>query len=388
MFILNFSEKRKLYLIDPQSYSNLELYDKNLLKNIDCKEKILLGNNKFKDKVITDFKFKTLYNYSDKKHIFKFFSYLISQIKLLFILKNNQPDIIHIQWFRLPILDYFLLKTIKKLLPKSKIVFTAHNVLPHNTGNKYKKIYNKIYNLVDGIIVHTNRSKEEIIDGFNISSDKINVIPHGLLKLNYDENNTNEIKNEFYENNNLDDKIVLGFIGSIRKNKGIELLLDLWEENEFLNSNEDIILLIAGSCKNDQLKNRIEEISNYNNVITDIRFLPLDNFAAYMKVTDVILLPYFNISQSGVLLSVLAEKKPVLVSDRGGLTDPFEIGKTGWIIEPTKSNLKDCLKKIINNKNEIRKIKNDDELWTKVQQYYSWEDIGKKTTAFYESLLN
>lgn len=380
--------QNKIILIDPQSYSNLELYDKNLLKNVNCKEKILLGNSNFEDKFNSDFKFKTLYNYSDKKHVFKFFSYLISQIKLLFILKNNQPDIIHIQWFRLPILDYFLLKTIKKLLPKRKIVFTAHNVLPHDTGNKYKKIYNKIYNLVDGIIVHTNRSKEEIIDRFNISNNKIKVIPHGLLELNYDENNTNKIKNKFYENNNLDDKIILGFIGSIRKNKGIELLLDIWKENEFLNTNEEIVLLIAGSCKNDQLKNRIEEISNYNNVITDIRFLPLDNFAAYMKVADVILLPYLNISQSGVLLSVLADEKPVLVSDRGGLTDPFEVGKIGWVIEPTKSDLKECLREIINNKNEIRKIKNNEELWTKVKQYYSWKDIGKKTTAFYESLLH
>jgi glycosyltransferase involved in cell wall biosynthesis len=378
---------RKIISIDPQSYSNLELYDKNLLKNIDCKETILLGNNKFKDKGITDFKFKALYNYSDKKHVFKFFSYLIAQIKLLFILKNNQPDIIHFQWFRLPFLDYILLKTIKRLLPKSKIVFTAHNVLPHDTGNKYQKRYNEIYNLVDGIIVHTNSSRKEIIDRFNIYNDKIKVIPHGLLELNYDENNTKEIKNNFIKKNGLDDKIALGFIGSIRKNKGIELLLDIWGENEFLNNNKEIVLLIAGSCNNKELKNRIDEISNYKNVITDIRFLPLDNFAAYMKASDVILLPYLNISQSGVLLSVLAEEKPVLVSDRGGLTDPFEVGKIGWIIEPTKSNLKDCLKQIINNKNEIRKIKNNAELWTKVQQYYSWEDIGEKTTDFYESLL-
>lgn len=383
-----FSKKRKLYLIDPQSYSNLELYDKNLLKNINYKQKTLLGNSKFEEKSISNFEFKSIYNYSDKKHVFKLISYLISQVRLSLILIRAKPDVIHFQWFRLPILDYFLLKLIKILLPKSKIVFTAHNVLPHDTGNKYKKIYNKIYNLVDGIIVHTNRSKEEIIDRFNISNNKINVIPHGLLELNYDENNTNKIKNEVYENNNLDDKIVLGFIGSIRKNKGIDLLLDLWEENELLNSNEDIILLITGSCKNDELKNRIEEISNYNNVITDIRFLPLDNFAAYMKVADVILLPYLNISQSGVLLSVLAEEKPVLVSDRGGLTDPFEIGKIGWVIEPTKSDLKECLKEIINNKNEIRKIKSNEKLWTKVKQYYSWKDIGKNTTAFYESLLH
>jgi len=383
--VLTLENNYTLYFIDPQSYNNLEVYDQNLLENIAYENIVFFGNEKIENRKIS--KFKALYNYSDKKNIIKFLSYLKSQIKLLFILKSEKPEIIHFQWFKVPLLDCILLKFIKRLSPKSKIIFTAHNVLPHDTGNKYKKIYNKIYNLLDGIIVHTNRSKEEIKDQFNIYNDKIRVIPHGLLELNYDENNTKKIKSEVHENNNLGDKIVLGFIGSIRKNKGIELLLDVWEENEFLNNNE-IILLIAGSCKNDKLNKRIEEMNNYKNVIIDIRFLPLDNFAAYMKVSDIILLPYLNISQSGVLLSVLAEEKPVLVSDRGGLTDPFEVGEIGWVIEPTESDLRDCLREIINNKNEIRKIKNNEELWTKVKQYYSWKDIGKKTTAFYESLLH
>jgi len=383
--VLTLENNYTLYFIDPQSYNNLEVYDQNLLENIAYENIVIFGNEKIENRKIS--KFKALYNYSDKKNIIKFLSYLKSQIKLLFILKSEKPEIIHFQWFKVPLLDCILLKFIKRLSPKSKIIFTAHNVLPHDTGNKYKKIYNKIYNLLDGIIVHTNRSKEEIKDQFNIYNDKIRVIPHGLLELNYDENNTKKIKSEVHENNNLGDKIVLGFIGSIRKNKGIELLLDVWEENEFLNNNE-IILLIAGSCKNDKLNKRIEEMNNYKNVIIDIRFLPLDNFAAYMKVSDIILLPYLNISQSGVLLSVLAEEKPVLVSDRGGLTDPFEVGEIGWVIEPTESDLRDCLREIINNKNEIRKIKNNEELWTKVKQYYSWKDIGKKTTAFYESLLH
>lgn len=385
MGVLTLENNYTLYFIDPQSYNNLEVYDQNLLENIAYENIVFFGNEKIENRKIS--KFKALYNYSDKKNIIKFLSYLKSQIKLLFILKSEKPEIIHFQWFKVPLLDCILLKFIKRLSPKSKIIFTAHNVLPHDTGNKYKKIYNKIYNLLDGIIVHTNRSKEEIKDQFNIYNDKIRVIPHGLLELNYDENNTKKIKSEVHENNNLGDKIVLGFIGSIRKNKGIELLLDVWEENEFLNNNE-IILLIAGSCKNDKLNKRIEEMNNYKNVIIDIRFLPLDNFAAYMKVSDIILLPYLNISQSGVLLSVLAEEKPVLVSDRGGLTDPFEVGEIGWVIEPTESDLRDCLREIINNKNEIRKIKNNEELWTKVKQYYSWKDIGKKTTAFYESLLH
>jgi len=330
------SKLKSVYLIDPQSYNNLELYDQNLLKNIKCEEKVLLGNNKFKNRNISDFEFKELYNYSDKMFLLKLISYFFSQLKLLFILSLNKPDVIHFQWFKIPYLDYLLLKIIKLVSPKSKIIFTAHNILPHDTGNKYTKIYKKIYNFVDGIIVHTKNSRTELFYHFNIKKTKIKVIPHGLLELDYNKIKTKKIADEFVDSNKLNDKLILGFLGIIRKNKGIDLLLDVLENEDYFKNNKNITFIIAGSCDNQRLKKRLQKISYFNNVITDIRFLPIDNFAAYLKISDIILLPYTNISQSGVLLSALTEEKPVIVSNRGGLTDPFEIGKVGWIIEPTK----------------------------------------------------
>jgi len=385
-FIL--SKIKKVFMIDPQSYNNLALYDKNLFDNIECNKKVLLGNDKFNDSNKIKFEFKALYKYSERKYIFKIMSYLVSQLKLLFILKNNNPDIIHFQWFKIPILDYLFLKIIKKISSKSKIVFTAHNILPHDTGNKYKNIYEKIYKLVDGIIVHTKKTKDELYKNFYVNRDKINVIPHGLLELNYNINRTNDFMNSFINLNKLDDKIVFGFIGSIRENKGIEMLLEVWEECQFLKNNDEAVLLIAGSCVNKDLKQKLLRINELNNIIIDIRFLPIDNFVAYLKVSDVILLPYLNISQSGVLLTALSEEKPILVSDRGGLTDPFEVGELGWIIEPTKYNLKNKIIEIINNKNYIKKIKNDNFLWNRVKKYYSWESIGKETEKFYEKIYN
>lgn len=380
------SKLKSVYFIDSQSYNNLEIYDQNLLINIDCEEKILLGNSKLKNRDISNFEFKELYNYSDKNFFLKIISYFLSQIRLLFILSRNKPDIIHFQWFKIPHLDYVLLKIIKLLSPKSKIIYTAHNILPHDTGNKYKKIYKKIYNLVDGIIVHTKDSKAELFDHFNIKKTKIKVIPHGLLELDYNKIKTKKIADEFVDSNKLYDKLILGFLGIIRKNKGIDLLLDVLENDDYFKNNKNITFIIAGSCDNQRLNKRLQKISDFNNVIIDIRFLPIDNFAAYLKISDIILLPYTNISQSGVLLSVLAEEKPVIVSNRGGLTDPFEIGKIGWIIEPTKNNLDKVLKTVINNQKDVKEIKKDKKLWKKIKEYYSWKDIGETTKKFYEKI--
>ena len=57
--------------------------------------------------------------------------------------------------------------------------------------------------------------------------------------------------------------------------------------------------------------------------------------------SDVLLLPYKEISQSGVLLSGLKYKKTFIVSNVGGLTQPFNLGKVGWVLE---NNTTSCLR--------------------------------------------
>lgn len=375
-----------VFLIDPQSYNNLAIYDENLISNLNINKKVLLGNIKFENN--KNIHFIDLYKYSNKKFFLKILSYFFSQIKLLKNIIKNKPDVIHFQWFKLPYLDFWLLKFIKRFNLCNKVIYTAHNILPHDTGKKYKMIFNKIYDIVDGIIVHTDSSKKRLADEFSIKRDKVRVIPHGVLELNYDPKKTKKLTVNLIKKFNLKNKIVFSFLGYIRKNKGIELILNCWENESFLNENKEVVLLIAGNCSDNDIKKRLEELNRFDNVIIDIRFLPINDFAAYLKLSDVVLLPYKIISQSGILLSSIFEEKPVLVTNIGGLTDPYKIGKVGWIIDPDENSLKRKLKHIINNSDEIMEIKNNKKLWKKVKAYFSWENIGIETKNFYEYIYN
>ena len=63
----------------------------------------------------------------------------------------------------------------------TKIVLTAHNVLPHINGYQYKNILEKIYSYIDGIIVHSEVLKKQMIKifGEKVNDWSICVIPHG-----------------------------------------------------------------------------------------------------------------------------------------------------------------------------------------------------------------
>lgn len=365
----------KVCMIDPNSYGNLGNYDRLLLDSIKS-ENILIGNIKYEN-YLTKFKFIKLFSYSDKKKFLKILSYAFSLLKLCIFINKKKFDILHFQWFKAPQLDYLVLLYLKKI-KKNKIVYTAHNLLPHDSEKKFEKIYGKIYNCVDKIIVHTEVTKKEIIEKFGIKYEKINVVPHGLLEIN--KFNNCSTKDEIIEKK--EGEIIFSIVGSLNYYKGVDLIIDAWSQEVELYNNNNIKLIIAGKGKIN-----ISKIRDKKNVIIINRFLENEELEEIIEKTDVQLLPYRAISQSGVLLSTLLKKKPILVSNVGGLVQPFEMGEIGWILEEISSQeICKKIKLIINQKDKIKKIKEDDLLWEAIHSYYSWEKIGEKTLDIYKQI--
>lgn len=363
---------KKIAYVDPMSENSPEIYDKNLLRNMKNINIFYFCSQYIKSEYLKNVNYKKIYNYKNKNLFLKGISYIISQIKLLLFILKNDIEIIHFQWLRLYWIDYLIISILK--LQNKKVILTAHNLLPHDTGMKYFNIHKKIYKRVHGIIVHESNIKEEINKIFEIEKDKIKIIPHGLS----DGINTVNIK----ESNNIEEKeLTFGLFGTLKEYKGVDILLYSWDEE--LQSNKDIQLIIAGK------KEMNFSYKENSNIKIMNKFLSEAEVKELLKKIDVFVLPYRKISQSGVLLSVLKYHKPVIVSNVGGLTEPFKIGKIGWILENNNSeSLKRIIKMIVNNKKEVNNIKNNKELWEKIEKFYSWEEIGKKTMTYYEEVLN
>jgi len=359
----------KVFYVDPMSYHNLALYDYNLLSNIDKQIEVsYFGNKQYDLDSIKNI--KKIYNYSYyKSNVLKAISYIYSQFKLLGEIKRQKCKVLHLQWSRMPYFDYLFITHLKKKYGV-KIVYTSHDTFTHNFEKKKKKKFIKFMKKTDYIIVHTKKSKE-ILKAHNIYN--VVVINHGLLDIR------NLYKNELI-NFNKENKIVFSLLGYMEEYKGTDLLLKAWLGSKKLYSNKDILLLVIG--KNKMTYKPI--IKPGDNIIYKDELISDSRFANYMKITDVVVLPYQKISQSGLLLTALAMNKVFIVNDVGEIAKPIKKYKIGWIIKENKvEGLKKQLEQIVEEikENGIKKV--SDEIQEKINTDYSWERAGKLTSQLY-----
>ena len=242
--------KKKIFYIDPQSMNNLSEYDYSVTKEIDC-EIIYLCSKYYDYKINPKFKYIYVFKYNYIKNVFwKSLSYVISLIYIAILIIKYKPVLVHIQWFKIPKLDYLFWKVVKKIF-RIQIIHTAHNVLPHNTGNTYHDIYRKIYkNLSDKIIVHSANTQEELCGLFHVEQEKVAIIKHGLLKMKYNEI---EYKNQFRNSplhEIIQNKIVFTSLGEQSYYKGSDLIIEAWFKSQQLNQSDKCVLILAGKFDN------------------------------------------------------------------------------------------------------------------------------------------
>ena len=116
---------------------------------------------------------------------------------------------------------------------------------------------------------------------------------------------------------------------------------------------------------------------SYENMANDLK--------NYFKDSDLVVLPYNKIFQSGVLLLSMSYGRAVLCSDLKPFKEIIEHNKSGYLFE--NGNFNDLADKIIdiyNNRKLIPQIiENANSL---LHNKYDWEIIGKSTKKLYEKI--
>lgn len=371
---------KKIVYVDPQSYKNLSMYDYSLLKGMKEHKIIYCCNKQYDGPSLENVEFHPIFSYrQDMNPLVKIISYLCSLLKLVAILKSVRPDVLHIQWWKQWNLDYFFLSIYMRYA--KQIVFTAHNLVPHNSGDSMKTKCMKYYYKVDKIIVHDHNSKRELIKDFQVKEDKIAVIAHGVLEFSVDEEEVKSIMDKLAAKYSLKDKLVFASMGGQSPYKGTDLICDAYLNSEYLINNDNVFLIIAG-------KGNIaspERFEGCNNVLIANDSLSDSEFQAIMRLTDVMLLPYRKISQSGVLLTTIQNQIPFAVTPMGGLSEPLELAPVGWIIaSPMVDSVRECMESLAHNINKTKAVKHNQQNWNLLKNKYNWEKISLQTENFYE----
>ncbi|MFA6242795.1 MAG: glycosyltransferase family 4 protein [Candidatus Hydrogenedentales bacterium] len=233
-----------------------------------------------------------------------------------------------------PFLRCVLMYSAFRLLRK-RIIYTAHNVLPHDRDTpKNRLIFWVIYRIMASVIVvHGQSLKDRLVQEFGVASTKVHVIPHGTYHPPDDPALT---KREARDRLGLPHsrRIALVF-GLQRPYKGTHFAIKALQSAPI----ENLTLLIRGEVTNPAYGRELQAVlaSASSSVAIDSRLEPVPDseMELLFKACDVVLLPYLEGSQSGVKYMAFAFGKPVLASDAGSIGESVasrvsgEIFKTG-----------------------------------------------------------
>lgn len=296
-------------------------------------------------------------------------------------LYSGEYDIVHVQSFKnerveIPVYCRFVSKG-------TKLVHTVHNILPHEAGETYHKLYCKFYQKCDLLIVHNQYCRESLLKEFPLNEDKIKLIPHGTYAL------IDKIRSDPEGNRSLYPKINFLQFGNLREYKGIDLLLKAIsllgrEERSHLN------FLIAGmqfpKLDNTDYQEMIRELDISDCVTLRNSFIPQEQLNALFRDADICLFPYRAIYGSGALMMAYTYRKPVIVSDIPAFLEETEGGKTGAVFaaEDPRS-LKDAILSATNWTAEQYRMRCD-EIDKLVSEKYNWERSAKLLAEAYSQI--
>jgi glycosyltransferase involved in cell wall biosynthesis len=229
----------------------------------------------------------------------------------------------------------------------------------------------------DCLFVHTERLADELSQFLDGVHPPIRVTPHGVWSAPADASQTIPLEER------LSWKRLL-FFGSIRRNKGLDLLLRAAESLP-----SEYAITVAGEPMDaayfrDEVVPLIERLRATGRKVELIdRFLPDDQVEPLMALHSAVILPYTKgfVAQSGVVFLALAHGLPVVASSVGGLRDLFAECPVGTIFEDeTPAALALAIQELFDRRDprDVTAAMRD------ARQRFSWDESARATIEGYE----
>jgi glycosyltransferase involved in cell wall biosynthesis len=274
-----------------------------------------------------------------------------------------RADLVHYQWLTVQPLDVFLLP------PARPRVLTAHDVVPREPRPGQLAATRRLVRRMDAVVAHSEHGAARLRDELGAEPERVRVIPHGafdyLTRLPEERPLPAELAAV--------EKPVVLFFGLLRPYKGLDVLVDAWRSID-----ADAELWIVGMPRMDVGPLRRAADSRVRFVP---RFVTDPEVPAYFRRADVVVLPYREIDQSGVLYTALAFGKAMVLSDVGGFS---EVG-AGRLVPPGDAGaLSSALASVLTDAAERQQL--GEHALELAAGPYSWDRVAEQTLALYRDL--
>ncbi|WAC13225.1 glycosyltransferase family 4 protein [Dyadobacter pollutisoli] len=296
--------------------------------------------------------------------------FALSNLKLQFeirnFIENLNPDVIHCGNYLDENFYLFLLRN------KRKIVLTVHDPFPHSgEGTKRKSLIFKFnFAFIKNIVLLNSTQKEAFIEStpFNFSSVFVSAL--GVY----------EYLSLYKINQTKSDAFKILFFGRVSPYKGIDILLEAFSS---IGSPVNAELIIAGNGK---FWFDITKYSSTPRITILNRYVPNDELVQLLSQASVVVCPYKDATQSGVVMSAYALNKPVIGTKVGAIPEMIQDEHTGILIPPNDvDELANALRRVIGDSSLLAKMENN------IKETYStgekgWERITLDLSSHYLTL--
>lgn len=291
-------------------------------------------------------------------------------------LVDNEIDIVYCPMHH--IWNILMFSAIRKA--KAKYVFTLHDAFP-KLGKKQSIasklitwLFKKDIKEANYIITLSQFVKKQLIQTYQFDNKRCCVIPHGV----FDYSNDSYKKARNFPKNKC---INLLFFGRIVYYKGINLLLDSFSilKQEF----PEIRLKIAGSG---DISPYHDKLTNISGIEVDNRVLLEEEIGELFAKADILVAPYTQASQSGVIAIAMGSALPVVATPVGGLKEQVVHEHNGLLAEElTALALSSAIRKLITSPELYEKCSLG--AISEVSESINWSTVGQKISSKIEKVV-
>jgi glycosyltransferase involved in cell wall biosynthesis len=242
------------------------------------------------------------------------FECLLNLLYLAVRFALRQPDVLHVQFvpmvlFGLP-LELWFLRFAKSL--GIGIVYTVHNVLPHDSGERYRSLYRRLYTLADRLICHDFAAQKRLEEEFGCDPRRISVISHGQLLAPSQQITQAAARQQL--GIPLDIPLVL-WQGILRPYKGVEFLLQAWRQVcETVPRARLAIVGTGADALTAEVRKQVADLGLSASVQLTLRFVSVSELEDIHAAADILTYPYAEATTSGALLTGVGYGKAIIAS--------------------------------------------------------------------------
>ena len=244
------------------------------------------------------------------RKLLRFIELVITLVRVFFYVKFNEVKFVNYGLTSDLYIELIFIKLLK-YRSSTKVIITCHDVLPFGSDNREvlaKKISRKkrFLNISHYLLVHNDNSIDDLKTYYNISNSNV-------FKINFPIMNLNDLKiNHRQVNLSIPkDKFTIGMIGNLRREKGVDLLIEAWEH--FYEYNKKVQLVIAGYVS-PNIDYGFQKLENKSLIYYD-KFVDDSEFRSLIQMCDVIVLPYKRGTNSGIPSQIISSGTLVIASD-------------------------------------------------------------------------